>query len=202
MIHKWWQERSQKKLYFKISSFQCVPGRRLLPLHFPQSQTLETNCLWTRILPNCWALSELQRTPTKILPSLYLENWISRIFYHWSNDPATLLMASHCFLQRFIYSFNFNRSGPLSTALVKKLNKNSKNYRSDLIHKITHSNPTPFQSYTLSILHFSNPTHQHTNTPTHQHTNTPTHQHTNTPTHQHTNTSTHQHTNSPTHMGP
>ena len=36
--------------------------------------------------------------------------------------------------------------------------KNSKNYRSDVIHKITHSNPTPFQSYTLPILHSSNPT--------------------------------------------
>ena len=32
-------------------------------------------------------------------------------------------------------------------------NKNSKNYRSDVIHKITHSNPTLFQSYTLLILH-------------------------------------------------
>ena len=27
------------------------------------------------------------------------------------------------FLQRFMYGFNFNRSGPLGTALVKKLNK-------------------------------------------------------------------------------
>ena len=36
--------------------------------------------------------------------------------------------------------------------------KNSKNYRSDVIQKITHSNPTPFQSYTLPILHSSNPT--------------------------------------------
>ena len=32
-------------------------------------------------------------------------------------------------------------------------NKNSENYRSDVIHKITHSKPTPFQFYTLSILH-------------------------------------------------
>ena len=104
-----------KKLFFMISIFQCFPGRRLLPLRFPQSQTLETNCLWTRILPNCWALSELQTAPTKILPSLYLEIWISWISYHWSTDPATLLM--------FMYGFNFNRSGPLSTALVKKLNK-------------------------------------------------------------------------------
>ena len=31
--------------------------------------------------------------------------------------------------------------------------KNSKNYRSDVIHKITHSNPTPFQSYTFPSLH-------------------------------------------------
>ena len=37
--------------------------------------------------------------------------------------------------------------------------KNSENYRSDVIHKITHSNPTPFfQCYTLPILHSSNPT--------------------------------------------
>ena len=36
--------------------------------------------------------------------------------------------------------------------------KNSENYRSDVIHKITHSHPTPFQSYTLPILHSSNPT--------------------------------------------
>ena len=35
------------------------------------------------------------------------------------------------------------------------LNKNSKNYRSDVIHKITHSNPT---AYTLPILHSSNST--------------------------------------------
>ena len=46
-------------------------------------------------------------------------------------------------------------------------NKNSKNYRSDVNHKITHShillvinpsNPTFFQSYTLPISHSSNPT--------------------------------------------
>ena len=42
---------------------------------------------------------------------------------------------------------------PVSTALKK-----SKNYRSDIIHNITHSNPSPFQSYTLPILHSSNPT--------------------------------------------
>ena len=36
--------------------------------------------------------------------------------------------------------------------------KNSENYRSDVIHKITHSNPTPLQFYTLSILHSYNPT--------------------------------------------
>ena len=43
------------------------------------------------------------------------------------------------------------------------LPKNSENYRSDVIHKITHSNPTPFQSYTLTlpILHSSNTTHFH-----------------------------------------
>ena len=46
-------------------------------------------------------------------------------------------------------------------------NKNSKNYRSDVNHKITHShillvinpsNPTFFQSYNLPISHSSNPT--------------------------------------------
>ena len=101
--HKWRQYKwSQKKLYIIISIFQCFPGRRLLPLHFLLSQTLETNCLWTQILPNCWALSELQTAPTKILPSLYLEIWISWISYHWSNDPATLLMASHCFSKGFM----------------------------------------------------------------------------------------------------
>ena len=36
--------------------------------------------------------------------------------------------------------------------------KNSKNYGSDVIHKITHSNPTLFQSYTFLILHSYNPT--------------------------------------------
>merc|ERR1739836_115541 len=36
--------------------------------------------------------------------------------------------------------------------------KNSKNYRSGVIHNITHSNPTLFQSYTLPFLHSSNPT--------------------------------------------
>ena len=48
--------------------------------------------------------------------------------------------------------------------ITKSINiicKNSENYRSDVIHKITlqHSfNPTPFQSYILLILHSSNPT--------------------------------------------
>ena len=40
--------------------------------------------------------------------------------------------------------------------LSSSLTKNSKNYRSDVIHKMTHSNPTPFQSYTLPILHSPN----------------------------------------------
>ena len=118
-----------------ISIFQCFPGRRLLPLHFLQSQILETNCLWTRILPNCWALSEVQTTPTKILPSLYsellklfyvfaqvLENEIS--YYHLSNDAPLATSCDILFLRRLtLYGFNFNRSGPLSTALVKTLNK-------------------------------------------------------------------------------
>ena len=42
--------------------------------------------------------------------------------------------------------------------LCEKFKKNSKSYRSGVIHKITHSNPTLFQSYTLPILHSSNPT--------------------------------------------
>ena len=41
---------------------------------------------------------------------------------------------------------------------AQEWDKNSKNYRSDVIHKITHSNPTPIQSYTLPTLHSSNPT--------------------------------------------
>ena len=40
----------------------------------------------------------------------------------------------------------------------EKQKKNSKNYRSGVIHKITHSNSTLFQFYTLPILHSSNPT--------------------------------------------
>ena len=39
-----------------------------------------------------------------------------------------------------------------------KLGKKFRNYRSDVIHKIKHSNTTPFQFYTLPILHSSNPT--------------------------------------------
>ena len=103
--------------------------------------------------------------------------------------------------------------------------KNSKNCRSDVIHKITHSNPTPFKSYTLPILHSSNPTpfqlyiltillssnlsllQSHTNTPTHQHINTPTHQRTNTSSQYHTNTPTpttiiYKHYHNPQHPNP
>ena len=47
---------------------------------------------------------------------------------------------------------------------LKYLIKNSENYKSDVIHKIIHSNPTPFQFYTLSILHSSNPTLSHSYT--------------------------------------
>ena len=112
-------------LYFMISSFQCFPGRRLLRLRFPQSQTLETNCLWTRILPNCWALSEVQTAPTKILPSLYLDSRNLNLldFLSLVKWPCNTSHDFSMFLQRFMYGFNFNRSGPLSTALVKKLNK-------------------------------------------------------------------------------
>ena len=47
--------------------------------------------------------------------------------------------------------------------VVPRVTKNSKKYISDIIYKITHSNPTTFQSYTLPILHSSNLTlfHSH-----------------------------------------
>ena len=46
----------------------------------------------------------------------------------------------------------------LFVGVLTLLKENSENYRSDVIHKITHSNPTLFQSYTLPTLLSSNPT--------------------------------------------
>ena len=50
--------------------------------------------------------------------------------------------------------FWYKKRRKLSTQQIKY----SENYRSDVIHKITHSNTTTFQFYTLSILHSTNPT--------------------------------------------
>ena len=60
---------------------------------------------------------------------------------------------------RFVFALKClgldNRFPALMEWLLLRYCKNSENYRSDVIHKITHSNPTPFQTYTLPILHSS-----------------------------------------------
>ena len=71
-------------------------------------------------------------------------------------DIACFMCFKRCVLHPIIQFFNllYIQGGPKKTGI----SKNSKNYRSDVIHNITHSNSTPFQFFTLSILHNSNPT--------------------------------------------
>ena len=58
----------------------------------------------------------------------------------------------------YLFIISYEISFFLINNLKKIKTKNSKNYRSDVIHKITHSNTTHLQFYTLSILHSTNPT--------------------------------------------
>ena len=76
----------------------------------------------------------------------YPENW-----FIFQRKISTIFIFTHFVIlpESFI---------TLDSAKTCPQSKNSKNYRSDVIHKITHSNPTLFQSYTFLILHSYNPT--------------------------------------------